>query len=115
MNYAFSVAKALVLVVVLAACTTMNFGIKNRIAFGYASVEAYVDQAISLKKRGRLTDEQKNIAVANARKAKAALDYAAGTSLSCPGTPCTPADQLRLAEGILLDLEKQLKEKEGIQ
>lgn len=113
MNYAFSIAKLLVLVAVLAACTTMNFGLKNRIAFGYASVEAYVDQAISLKKRGRLTDEQKNQVVANARKAKMALDYASGTA-PCPSTPCTPADQLQLAEGILLDLEKQLKEKEGV-
>lgn len=100
------------LFVLLTACSTLNFGLNNRIALGYASIGAYSDQTKSLLQRGRITKEQATQALENARNAKAALDYASGISTQCPSNPCTVPDQLMLAEGLLLNLEKQLKEKE---
>jgi hypothetical protein len=99
---------------ILAICVgcAMNFGLKNRIAVGHDAVTAYTNLAISLRERQRITIEQAEQASSNAKRAKAALDFAAGFG-ACPAEPCTPADQLMVAEKILMDLEKELKAKEG--
>lgn len=99
---------------ILFGCSTLNFGLNNRLALAYASTDAYVTQTTSLLQRGRITKGQAQQASENAKKAKAALDYASGLSTVCPSTPCTTQDQLAIAEGILLQLERDLKEKEKI-
>lgn len=103
---------ALLMLVFAVGCANMHFGLKDRIAVGHDAVTAYTNLAISLRQRERITVKQADQASSNAKRAKAALDFAAGFGV-CPAEPCTPADQLMIAEKILLDLEKELKAKEG--
>jgi hypothetical protein len=103
---------ALAMLALLFGCATMNFGLKNRLALAYNTVTAYVKQSESLYDRGRITNDQARKVRDGAHKAGLALDYASGVSKVCPSNPCTTADQLAIAERILIDLEKELKANE---
>lgn len=103
--------KIIFLVCLLAACATTT--LNSRIDLGYKAITAYVDQAGSLLSRGRITVSQARQVSANAKRAKQALDFAAGVGKICPAEPCTAAGQLQVAETVLLGIETDLKLKEA--
>jgi hypothetical protein len=98
------------LISLLVACATVSQN--SQLKFAYDTVSAYTDSTATALMRGRITPDQASKASANAKKARDAVDTAAIALAKCV-SPCDPSTILNGLQPTLIELEKELRAREG--
>ncbi len=108
---------SLALVALLIGCATGAKAPSTNEALrtAYDSVDAYVQVVTASLARGRITEAQAEKASASAKKARESINTAAAAFRACePAKPCVVyADLMKGLQPALLELERDLRAKEG--